>query len=382
MAAGNAIMLSLTGILMVEPFLNMLPKPDDLPERTTVVTVGYGSDDSGVGPGGHELGGNIPGVRTFDVAGHPLGRTKANTGRGPDAILKGGATATVNVLAKDGYDGVSPYYLAISAGGNDAICISFIQMVRPDLQVFGWTGDIGKACGAPWYPSNREVNTNHTKPACVWIDGDGRSGSGPNGINFKGIGLHMTDFTGYDGTAISYQADPSIMCKSKPRFWMYPELTIDDCIPAFDPILEYNDDKTDKDISKVVGVEGTTRECLGPVPYGVDPDLWDQDYAYPSKRTTEAAPFMEGHLVSSASPDHSAIEVCNSESSRGPDFLSLPEGVFCDMAAKKTYPVCTTYVKDTCFDTERKTLRVGAGPQRRGEIIPRKEYHKVGNWGI
>lgn len=41
-------------------------------------------------------------------------------------------------------------------------------------------------------------------------------------------------------------------------------------------------------------------------------------------------------LVVSEMQGHSAIEVCNSQSSLGPDFVSLTEMMFCDMSEKKS----------------------------------------------
>jgi hypothetical protein len=48
----------------------------------------------------------------------------------------------------------------------------------------------------------------------------------------------------------------------------------------------------------------------------------------------------ENQLVISEYAGHSAVEVCESLSSWGPDFVSVAEGVFCDMCLRQTYPLC------------------------------------------
>lgn len=45
-------------------------------------------------------------------------------------------------------------------------------------------------------------------------------------------------------------------------------------------------------------------------------------------------------LIISPHAKHLASEICEDENSLGPDFLSLHEGMFCDMKNKKWYPIC------------------------------------------
>ena len=46
------------------------------------------------------------------------------------------------------------------------------------------------------------------------------------------------------------------------------------------------------------------------------------------------------HLIASPHDTHSARELCESEHSHGPDFVSFSEGLFCDMDAKMHWPLC------------------------------------------
>lgn len=129
----------------------------------------------------------------------------------------------------------------------------------------------------------------------------------------------------------------------------------------------------------------------------------------------------ENQLVISEFTGHSAVEVCESESSWGPDFVSVVERVFCDMCLRRTYPLCGGDGGDsssgsatassgqaaetatwfsvpyapvsqglnassgsggmigTCFDLRNKQLRVPA-KHRRNLSVPVKRYNGVRYW--
>lgn len=76
---------------------------------------------------------------------------------------------------------------------------------------------------------------------------------------------------------------------------------------------------------------------------------------------------------------HSAIEVCESKSSWGPDFVSVTEGIFCDMCERRSYPLCSEKETGACFDMATKQLK-STGNGRRDGIIPEKRYNEVRHW--
>jgi hypothetical protein len=125
----------------------------------------------------------------------------------------------------------------------------------------------------------------------------------------------------------------------------------------------------------------------------------------------------ENHLVISEFAEHSAIEVCESESSWGPDFVSITEGIFCDMCERESYPLCdegsggssiqmepgstysidpsALYAKATatgmsnshnkasgiCFDLNTKQLRAPAAARYRRDMrVPVKRYDNLQHW--
>lgn len=87
----------------------------------------------------------------------------------------------------------------------------------------------------------------------------------------------------------------------------------------------------------------------------VDPQMdicggtqWSEDY-WPipdAKRTTKKRPSKHDNiLVVSSFEKSSAINLCGHHNSMGPDFIALEEGAFCDMDAKKVYPLCSVSLR-------------------------------------
>lgn len=136
-----------------------------------------------------------------------------------------------------------PKYLAISAGGNDAICIAYIAVTSPDGDVAAWYGDVAENCSVDWYYARTVVGTageDPYAPAYVWIDGDHS-----NGLHYQGLGIHLPNFTGSDARGQQYMNQPELMCRSNARFRAYEAIGANDWIPMF--ILELPISDTDQD---------------------------------------------------------------------------------------------------------------------------------------
>ena len=91
---------------------------------------------------------------------------------------------------------------------------------------------------------------------------------------------------------------------------------------------------------------------------------------------------QENQVVVSEHNSNSAVQVCESESSWGPDFVSIAEGVYCDMCRCQYYPLwdgkkmCTT-----CFDLGKGQLSGPARWWRRDDRVgPVKRYDNVRYW--
>lgn len=80
-------------------------------------------------------------------------------------------------------------------------------------------------------------------------------------------------------------------------------------------------------------------------------------------------------LVSSDIPSHNATYLCSHPGSRGPDFVSLHEGMHCDMETREVAPLCGDGIKRNCFDLDEEKM-VGKVEARGLE----KRYSKVVKW--
>ena len=91
----------------------------------------------------------------------------------------------------------------------------------------------------------------------------------------------------------------------------------------------------------------------------------------PLPRSQESAE----RLMISSSHHHSAVELCESPTSRGSDFVSMIEGMFCDMETKTLYSLCGGNVNTECFDAGSHELK----SRRRDEAV-RRRYQSVSRW--
>lgn len=89
-------------------------------------------------------------------------------------------------------------------------------------------------------------------------------------------------------------------------------------------------------------------------------------------------------VVKSNLTTHTAASLCASESSVGPDFLTLADGQFCDMGTKTLWPVCKSAQDTGCFDNETDEIRtveqIGTSEER--VINVARNYTKVIEWGV
>lgn len=315
--------------------------------------------------------GNIPGVALWDG----------------NATFIGKAMGVYNYVIGEGkyYDlevkgrQLSANYLSVAAFGKDGLCIAAVAVTSPTGYQAGWLGDVGMKCGAPWYPSNLVVpgSDPEARPACVWIDQD--STKHPH----TGVTIHLPSFAGAgDGLAKQYNDQPETMCKSLPRFSMWKSRSVHMTLPAFMGGLEFNEDGTDIDINRILNSDSSntmSSETTAPNdPTGTKLGVAANASALepgpimqlqPSKRSARSKrsssisisgiqPLHDRLVVSNVTcPTHSARLLCESQTSAGPDFVSLPEGLFCDMGDKILWPLCEYAGQDSCFDLDSQTTR-------------------------
>lgn len=335
------------------------------------------------------LGGNTPGVSLWTARGEAIGGQF-----GSRHIVQDATPISYSISGNSSLgDRQAPAeYISITNGGDDAVCVSYVQVVEPTTQnTHMFLGEIGYGCHVDWYPSILTIA--NVMPKCIWLD---RNRS--NGLRYQGMGIHLPSFSNSDdsskqGLAQQYKANVDSMCKSGPRFKMYETINGEDPILYFDPPFtedDFNADGSDKDLKKIINNPGKMtainwdlagKACES---HAGCPHLKDEIKHNPNnfKRQVKA-PWDPDHLVVSHFEAHSAEEVCNSENSRGPDFLSMKEMKYCHMDTKTLWDVCSSASATCCFDVETQLMRA-CGYRVQGvsrTSIPSKRYNRVSHWG-
>ena len=155
------------------------------------------------------------------------------------------------------------------------MCVSFVNITQANGDSSTFTGDVPAQCGAILFESEIPLGTDGEHHKCVWIDGDGS-----NGLLDQGFGFHVRDFFGTEAQGAAYANNSDMMCMSGPRFRMYPTLKAKESILFYDPPLEFNQDGTDKDPSKIIKNPGSLTQidddeqrqlCLDPLTRPLQP---------------------------------------------------------------------------------------------------------------
>lgn len=240
--------------------------------------------------------------------------------------------------------------LDISAGGTNAVCISDVNMSWGDGQRFAFSGDWFKYCNMWWYHSNINLATSDGQPyqpACGWLDSDASQGH-----LLAGFRVAMLELQNIPNENPWGSNDVQSFCTQTFHF--------SGSTPG--PYLQGNLD------TNAVGA-GEKRDMPGLL----------------AKNTSTNATQSSQHtrkLVISHHEGQSALDLCSSQKSRGPDFVSILEQQYCDMSSKTLYPLCSDTRKRHCFSVDHETLRMKKRRQTsdKGETVHR-QYYKVENWG-
>ncbi len=364
------VLAALVGVGLMIP--GLIPEKDEN-EPVVRIAAGLSSDESDT------TSGNQPGVALYDIMGRKVGSVGGKKDR-----IKDGSFIDIKVPFAKGVGTKPAEYISVANGGDDALCIAYIAITQPDGTNKAWYGDIAKACGADWYHSLLKTGDDDYQPSCIWIDRD-RS----NGLRFQGLGLHFNDFAATEERATQLNENRDLMCNAAPRFRMYENFGDKDHIPFFNPPLDLEAKTlTDGDPGAVMDKSRWHLPEEGP---NVNKALIDQEPSHKKLRRQSHATAVFGEASSSSvviistSPNHSAKELCESETSRGFDFVSSTENLFCDMESKKLWPVCDTTTTSACFDMISSTMKPGKGlrgrDSRSGQIPPAKQYTKTVHWG-
>lgn len=209
---------------------------DESKKISTNVRIGIGKTNKE-----GNTGGSVPHIALWDDDGRRIGQYKGDR----NGHLDIGSEINFGIQhsqTQPPFSNAQATYLMLSMMENDAICVAYVSLTWPDGVNYMFFGDVGFQCGIPWYHSDLIVDASGYKPRCIWFDKD-RS----NGLPFRGMGIHITDFFATPERAHEYQTIRDAMCKSTPRFQMYPDILPDEWHSFYVPPLEYFPNHTDTD---------------------------------------------------------------------------------------------------------------------------------------
>jgi len=323
--------------------------------------------------------GNRPSVSLYDVNGNYYGfeTGSGKVGQGDHLEIK------IEQIGK--HTAGQAQYLQIAEEGGDAVCIAYATLTHPNSIAWAWYGDNGFFCrdhGFFWYNSNTVAGQGNFMPRCTWIDGDAT-----NGISTKVINIHMASFETSPERVAAFNENPNLLCGSKPRFFSFTDKNgfLWDR-PYFSPPLEYQPGTLlDKDTNVILDSAHWAQGSWESSPlegYFKREERHNSTTEAPAVRAMKHWP-DRGHLVKSKQPSHTASALCKDKMSYGPDFVSVEEGLFCDMEHRRLWPLCKNKSEKACFDTKTDRMRLGPGNVRRdedGNRIIRKRYLKVDQW--
>ena len=317
-SAGGAILKAVSfvsGLLGISNFLrNEIASSDSKDPGDSVVRVAVALNSMG-SRGLQEADGMSPSILAFNEDRQHIGDTAWWENR----KIVSGSYKDIIVHQWRGR-GQQATWLQVCAT-NDGLCIPYITQTWSDGTERGWLGDIGHLCNQSWYHSNIIVGDEGHKPKCTWIDKDHS-----NGIENSALQLHMEDFVQTSETNRTLK-EPSYYCHL--------------------PAMLFKHDHTYK-----IGKNTWRRMWIfvyntakGRMPWYYT--VWNG----PEKGQYEIFGFEQGikkrtvghgfkHIISSRHQTQSAKELCESDSSDGPDFVSLHEKIFCDMNSKEAHPIC------------------------------------------
>lgn len=228
-------------------------------------------------------------------------------------------------------------------GADDAVCIAYITAKLPNLGEYGWVGTWGCACGVDWYWSNVYLKPQTEPVACTWVDKDHS-----NGLAIGSLGIHWPALGGKDPSEID--RDPASYCNKEPMmFWESDGGALVPVRPGTGGGCEP---------SRKLALRGRNR--------------WTGNQVWNATRSTD------NRLVISHIESHSAITLCEAPNSRGPSFVSLVEGYYCNMATRELLPLCSEHTTVDCFHLPKTEAETHAEVSVRS-ITP-KEFSRVIIW--
>ncbi|PSN58586.1 hypothetical protein BS50DRAFT_682731 [Corynespora cassiicola Philippines] len=282
--------------------------PSDPNKYITTVRVVAGLDGTN---GMSHAGGHLSAIMNFDANGNQV------SGHSVSERIEDGVHLDFKLASREGAQPITTQI----RGDVDNVCIALMSTTWPDDSKFGWTGDWANICGLPSYYSGI-IMENGKSPACMWIDGR------YNNKHQAPYAIQVTwhDFLSTSGK-IPSESEVKMLCGTS--------------FKAYNYALEELPIPTNRLVSTSSG----------------------------SNKKRDPSTHMgrsDDRLVVSSLSDQNATALCEMPHSYGPDFVSLEEGIYCNMETRETLLLCSSDITGDCFDVESTSHVI-----RDGEHKPR-----------
>ncbi|KAK5190461.1 hypothetical protein LTR99_008865 [Exophiala xenobiotica] len=360
----------------------------------TKVRIWAGLDYNRTNAGRSSLGGTRPKILLYDELGRHLGNTLAVPKDGildkkPKEGIPEGSFRDYEIEIWDRQNenasrswvrgNTRASYMAISADGNDAICISAIAIMYPDGGSDLILGDIpARLCGWRSYVSATELpipgrGSATYRPQCFWLDGDDSFGDRKKpwakGSNMPyTVGFHIRDFRGNNDTVNALRKSKDLFCGSSGRMETWSkDQNAEAWVNVFNPPLTYDGDNptyldpkyvTNHNVKQWITSDrgGFTKRSATPA---VDRQETDASTANEESEPNEMHQLWWA-LSTSTELDMSAEYVCSLPNMAGPHYANLHEGKFCKLDDHTVWDLCGGDIKTNCFDMDSQVLWGGS----------------------
>ncbi|TLD21907.1 hypothetical protein PspLS_07746 [Pyricularia sp. CBS 133598] len=322
---------------------------------------------------GQNLGGHIPDVRVWDERGNFLG---AFWGDDHDVPAGDFFDFTIDLDRPH-----QPTYSLFSANEND-VCVAYITQTLATGERYSWTGQWARTCGKPWYYSS-VVYDGYDDLACTWLSMHYIDDKSVSGIQLH---IHEFKYTDSNNKSIEY------FCAGNPTMKFYMD---------FDPSeIDRWETRSPKDRNLtrgIVHVPGKTEDSRhrsvrrSQKNNGLDPGQQPPHISRASGPSKPQRPTEDGRRKNRPRSPHgswliksrrgqSASLLCADPSSRGPDFVSYSEGLYCNMETREVLPLCDRAAGPVagCFDDGVNIVK--RSEVERGDVLDELGYDKVDEW--
>ncbi|KIV79757.1 hypothetical protein PV11_07302 [Exophiala sideris] len=209
-----------------------------------------------------------------------------------------------------------PTRIQIQPNVTEPLCIAAISVVDSLSRYITLSGNYAAHCGTGWGGSVNKV-MGDKDPQCMWMS------------------LYETDGITVHGFVIDTRAESDDK-KTVHDPDKYPDALSQLCQPPF-----IND-------QKVYYKRDNSTNLEDEIGFQVLDD-------FPSAATIPHIPLGD-RLIKSNLTYNSAVNMCMDQASIGPHFVSHHEKMYCDMTAKRLYPLCEVDTVETCFDDDQDAL--------------------------